>query len=121
MNKNTEVKTNRYTILDAEIKRLSADLKAKKREMLDAIKKLEADYREYRKTVYAPARKAAFDLFKASKVVGVKKVEKTVETDEKPVKSAKKVAKKSAKKSEKKTAKKVAKPAAAEVEVAAEA
>ena len=121
MNKNTEVKTNRYTILDAEIKRLSADLKAKKREMLDAIKKLEADYREYRKTVYAPARKAAFDLFKASKVVGVKKAAavETAETDEK--KPVKKVAKKSAKKPEKKAAKKVAKPEVAEVEAAAEA
>jgi len=116
MNKNTEVKTNRYTILDAEIKRLSADLKAKKHEMLDAIKKLEADYREYRKTVYAPARKAAFDLFKASKVVGVKKVEKTAETDEKPTK---KVAKKSAKKTEKKSAKKVAKPEVAAVDAVA--
>lgn len=72
-----ETKVNRYTILDAEVKRISKELKAKKQEMLKAIKDAEAAYRKYRKEVYAPARKAAFDVFKASKVVGTKpKVEK---------------------------------------------
>jgi len=74
-----ETKVNRYTILDAEVKRLSKELKAKKQEMLKAIKDAEAVYRKYRKEVYAPARKAAFDVFKASKVVSQKpKAEKPV-------------------------------------------
>ena len=70
--KNDTAKTNRYTILDAEVKRISKELKAEKQKMLAGIKDLEAAYRKYRKEVYAPARKAAFDVFKASKVVNAK-------------------------------------------------
>lgn len=92
----SEVKTNRYTILDAEIKRISKELKAKKQEMLKAIKTAEAEYRAYRKEVYAPARKAAFDTFKASKVIGTKPKTEKVKTE----KSAKPKASKPAKKVE---------------------
>lgn len=82
MKKNTpETKTNRYIVLGTEIKRLSAELKAKKKEMVTAIRKLEAEYRDFRKNVYAPARKAAYETFKASKVKVAKKPEvKVVET-----------------------------------------
>lgn len=64
----TETKTNRYAILGTELKRLSAELKAKKKEMVEAIRKLEAEYRAYRKDVYAPARKAAWQAFNEAKV-----------------------------------------------------
>ena len=82
MKKSTsETKTNRYIVLGTEIKRLSAELKAKKKEMVTAIRKLEAEYRAYRKDVYAPARKAAYETFKASKVkVGKKPEAKVVKT-----------------------------------------
>lgn len=73
-----ETKTNRYTVLGTEIKRLSAELKAKKQEMVTAIRKLEAEYRDFRKNVYAPARKAAYETFKASKVNVGKKTEAKV-------------------------------------------
>lgn len=73
-NTTTTTNTNRYAVLGAELKRLTAELKAKKKEMVTAIRKLEAEYREYRKNVYGPARRAAYALFKESKVRG-KKVE----------------------------------------------
>jgi uncharacterized protein (UPF0335 family) len=97
--KKTETKVNRYTILDAELKRLSAELKAKKKEMVENIRKLEAEYRAFRKEVYAPARSAAWDTFKSTKVVGTKKTD---------VVAAEKPAKKSTKKTAKKSTKKVA-------------
>lgn len=91
----TEIKTNRYAILGAELKRLSAELKAKKKEMVEAIRKLEAEYRAYRKNVYAPARKAAWQTFNETKVrVAKPKVEKVKlekEVKVKKVKSATKV------------------------------
>lgn len=89
----TETKVNRYTILDAELKRLSAELKAKKKETVENIRKLEAEYRAFRKEVYAPARSAAWNTFKSAKVVGTKKA--AVVAAEKP---AKKAVKKAAKK-----------------------
>lgn len=93
--KKTEIKVNRYTILDAELKRLSAELKAKKKEMVENIRKLEAEYRTFRKEVYAPARSAAWDTFKTSKVAGTKKATAV---------ATKKTAKKTAKKATKKAA-----------------
>lgn len=108
----TETKTNRYVILGAELKRLSAELKAKKKEMVEAIRKLEAEYRAYRKDVYAPARKAAWQTFNETKVrVAKSKVEKVkIEKDVKvkKVKSAVKV----------KATKKVAEPEVTAAEVA---
>lgn len=112
----TEIKTNRYAILGTELKRLSAELKAKKKEMVEAIRKLEADYRAYRKDVYAPARKAAWQTFNETKVrvakpkVETVKVEKEVKV--KKVKSATKV------KATKKATKKVEEAAAVATEVA---
>ena len=64
----TEIKTNRYVILGTELKRLSAELKAKKKEMVEGIRKLEAEYRAYRKDIYTPARKAAWQTFNETKV-----------------------------------------------------
>lgn len=107
----TEIKTNRYEILGTELKRLSAELKAKKKEMVEAIRKLEAEYRAYRKDVYAPARKAAWQTFNETKVrVAKPKVEKEVKV--KKVKTAVKI------KATKKPAKKVVEAEATAAEVA---
>lgn len=92
---NAEIKTNRYVILGNELKRLSAELKAKKKEMVEAIRKLEAEYRAYRKDVYAPARKAAWQTFNEAKVrvakPAVENVKPEKEVKAKKVKSAAKV------------------------------
>lgn len=79
----TEIKTNRYAILGTELKRLSAELKAKKKEMVEAIRKLEAEYRAYRKDVYAPARKAAWQTFNETKVRVAKPKVETVKVEKK--------------------------------------
>lgn len=108
----TETKTNRYAILGTELKRLSAVLKAKKKEMVEAIRKLEAEYRAYRKDVYAPARKAAWQAFNEAKVrVAKPAVEKAKIEKEAKAKKVKSVVKA-------KATKKVAEPEVTDAAIA---
>lgn len=89
-NDNTS-KTNRYTILDAEVKRISKDLKDAKKVMEAKIQDAINEYRSYRKTVYKPAREAAFKTFADSKVVKSepKKGDEGSKTDRKVKKAVK--------------------------------
>lgn len=90
-NDNTNTtKINRYTILDAEVKRVSKELKEAKKLMETKIQDAINDYRAYRKNVYKPAREAAFKTFADSKVVkSVKKADQP-KAESKPKSAVKK-------------------------------
>ena len=79
-NTDTTKKINRYTILDTEIKRISRDLKDAKKVMEAKIREAINSYRDYRKTVYKPAREAAFHAFANARVNKMKTVKKNDST-----------------------------------------